>query len=267
MIHPKYVALAALLVAFPCAAQTPAELLQKGIYTQETAGDPDGAIQIYRQITATAPSQSAVAAQAQYRIAELLLQKGDLYGAALEFSTLAGKYSEHQALIAKMANRLRSVRIPAAGIVQDGRYRNKRTGLEFAVQAPWKTTYDGPSSDNGDMVGLTDGSSMDFGVWMIPEVSTPAEILVKLRSAPAEKARMTGWVIRPESIQSRMISGQQALSAVADYSDGARKMVAIYTWIYTPKTHVVFLAREVPAADLVAVQSRLDQLVATAVVP
>ena len=127
--------------------------------------------------------------------------------------------------------------------------------------------YDGPSSDNGDMVGLTDGSSVDFGFWMIPEVSTSTEILAKLRSAPAEKARMTGWVIRPESIQSRMISGQQALSAVADYSDGDRKMVAIYTWIYTPKTHVAFIAREVPASDLVAVQSRLDQLVATAVVP
>ena len=48
----------------------------------------------------------------------LLLQKGDLYGASLEFSTLASKYSEHQALIAKMANRLRNVRIPAAGIVK-----------------------------------------------------------------------------------------------------------------------------------------------------
>ena len=47
------IALAALLLALPCVAQTPAELLQKAIYTQETAGDTAGAIQIYRQITAS----------------------------------------------------------------------------------------------------------------------------------------------------------------------------------------------------------------------
>jgi hypothetical protein len=267
MIYPKRVALTALILASYCAAQTPAELLQKGIYTQETAGDADAALMIYRQITATAPSQSAVAAQAQFRIAEVLLQKGDLNGAALEFTTLATRYSEHQALIAKMANRLGGTHSQAAGIVRDGRYRNTRTGLEFLVPASWKTTYDGQSSDNGDMVGLSDGSSMDFGVWMIPEASTPAEISEKLRAAPAAKAKMTGFVFRPESIQLRTIAGQQALSAVADYVEEGKKFVAIYTWIYTPKTHVVFLARDVPASDLVAAQSRLDQLVATAVVP
>jgi hypothetical protein len=270
MIYPQRVALTALFLVLCCQAQTPAELLQKGIYTQETAGDPDGAIQIYRQITATAPSQSPVAAQAQFRIADALLQKGDLSGAALEFTTLATRYSEHQALIAKMAKRLGGFPSQGpglAGVVRDGRYRNTRTGLEFPVPASWKTTYDGPSSDSGDMVGLTDGSSVDFGVWMRPEASTPAEIPEKLRAAPPAKAKMTGFVIRPESIQPRTIAGQQALSAVADYVEDGKKFVAIYTWIFTPKTHVVFLARDVPVSDLVAVQSRLDQLVATAVVP
>src|SRR2546430_2216182 len=101
------VIIAAVLLAFECPAQAPAELLQKGIYLQETAGDLDGALQIYRQITEASPSgASAVAAQAQYRIAEALLEKGDLNGAATEFNKLAVRYSEHQALIAKMARRL-----------------------------------------------------------------------------------------------------------------------------------------------------------------
>ena len=43
------VIIAAVLLAFECPAQAPAELLQKGIYLQETAGDLDGALQIYRQ--------------------------------------------------------------------------------------------------------------------------------------------------------------------------------------------------------------------------
>jgi hypothetical protein len=171
MIYPKLLALGALLAALRCAAQTPAELLQKGIYTQETAGDPNGALQIYRQITAAAPLQSPVAAQAQFRIAELLLQKGDLKGAASEFSVLAGRYSEHQALIARMAGHLRGVQNQATGVVLDGRYRHERTGLEFPVPAAWKTTCNSPSSDGGDMVGLSDGSSVDFGVWMRPEAT------------------------------------------------------------------------------------------------
>jgi hypothetical protein len=271
MMYPKRVAFTALLVVFHCAAQTPAELLQKGIYTQETAGDPDGALQIYRQITASAPSQSPVAAQAQFRIAEVLLRKGDLNGAAVEFNILATRYSEHQALIAKMANRLGAVHNQVTGTVRDGRYRNNRTGLELALAAPWKTTYSGPSSDDGDMVSVSDGSSVDFGVWMRPEESSAAEIPEKLRASVPAKAKMNegtpGFAFRPESIQPRTIAGQQALSAIADYVEDGEKRAAIYTWIYTPKTHVLFLARDVPVSDVPGVQSRLDQLVSTAVVP
>lgn len=271
MTNTTRVALTALVLTFHCPAQTPAELLQKGIYTQETAGDPDGAIQIYRQITASAPSQSPAAAQAQFRIADVLLQKGDLSGAALEFSILATRYSEHQALIAKMASRLRGVHDQPNGVVRDGRYRNKRTGLEFPVAAPWKITYDGPSSDNGDGVGLSDGSSVDFAVWMRPEASTPAEITEKLRASPAAKVKMNagipGFTFRPDSIQTRTIGGQQALTAVADYGEDGKKLAEVYTWIYTPKTHVVFIACCVPVSDLAAVQSRFDQFVAAAMVP
>lgn len=275
MKYLRRVTLTAVLLVLPCAAQTPGELLQKGIYTQETAGDLDGAIQIYRQITASAPSQSPVAAQAQFRIAEVLLKKGDLNGAALEFSILATRYSEHTALIAKMANRLGGIsarmQSQPAGIVQNGRYRNKRTGLEFPVPASWKATYDGPSSDDGDMVGVSDGSSMEIGVWMKPEVSTPAQIPEKLRGCPAAKVKMNsgipGFAFRPESIQPRTIGGQQALSAVADFEFNGQKMAAIYTWIFTTKTHVVFIAQAVPVADVPAVQSRFDQFVATTVVP
>ena len=265
------IALAALLLALPCVAQTPAELLQKAIYAQETAGDTAGAIQIYRQITANAPLQSPVAAQAQYRIADLMLQKGDLSAAAMEFSILATRYSENQALIAKMVTRIREFRasMPTAGVVKDGRYRNTRTGLEVPLPAPWKTTYDGESSDGGEMLGVTDGK-VEFGIWMRPEASTAEQIPEKLRASVPAKVKMNegvpGFKFRPETIQNRTIAGCQALTAVADLGDG-NKRVTIYTWIYTPKTHVVVIAGGVPADDLVTVQARMDQFVSTVVVP
>ena len=51
--------------------------MQKAIYTQETTGDVDSAIQMYRRILAAAPPRQ-LAAQAQFRLAQALLQKGDL---------------------------------------------------------------------------------------------------------------------------------------------------------------------------------------------
>ena len=157
-----------------------------------------------------------------------------------------------------------------AGVVKDGRYRNTRTGLEVPLPAPWKTNYDGQSSDGGDMVGVTDGS-VEFGIWMKPEASTAAQIPEKLRASVPAKVKMNegvpGFKFRPETIQNRTIAGCQALTAVADHGDGNKKLVSIYTWIYTPKTHVVVIASDVPADDLATVQSRMDQFVSTVVVP
>jgi Family of unknown function (DUF6152)/Tetratricopeptide repeat len=93
----------AILATVPGFAQTAAELLQKGIYAQETEGKLDDAIQIYRQIVNSAPNPREIGAQAQYRLAQALLQKGDTNGAAQEFSRLARDYSEYSSVISQLA--------------------------------------------------------------------------------------------------------------------------------------------------------------------
>ena len=102
------VALGAALSALPLPAQSAGEQLQKGIYAQETAGDLDGAIRIYRQVIVSNPAQRVFAAQAQRHLAQALLQKGDLAGAAQEFNTLAATYPEFHDLIADMAGRMQA---------------------------------------------------------------------------------------------------------------------------------------------------------------
>jgi protein TonB len=89
-------------------AQTAAEQLQKGIYTQETAGDLDGAIAIYRQIVDSGSSPRDLAAQAQYRLAQSLLQKGDLSNAAQEFDKLARSYADYGKLVSSLASTART---------------------------------------------------------------------------------------------------------------------------------------------------------------
>lgn len=101
------------LAAIPTAAQTTAELLQKGIYAQETEGNLDNAILIYRQIVNSAPSQRDLAAQAQYRLAQALLQKGDLATASKEFERLARDYSDQSNLVSSLAAQLRTAAVGA----------------------------------------------------------------------------------------------------------------------------------------------------------
>jgi tetratricopeptide (TPR) repeat protein len=93
--------LAVIFMVLPAAGQSTADLLQKGIYTQETVGDLDGAIKIYRQIVNSASHSRTYAAQAQYRLAQCLLKKGDKAEAAKAFEKLVQDYSEEKELVAK----------------------------------------------------------------------------------------------------------------------------------------------------------------------
>jgi tetratricopeptide (TPR) repeat protein len=127
----------AILVAVPSFAQTAAELLQKGIYAQETEGKLDDAIQIYRQIVNSAPNPREIGAQAQYRLAQALLQKGDTNGAAQEFSRLARDYSEYSGVITQLARQQPPGRINV--IVEPrgdpgGRYTIVATDPPFATE-------------------------------------------------------------------------------------------------------------------------------------
>ena len=95
--------LAVALAAFPCAAQTASELLQKGIFAQETQGNLDNAIEMYRRAFNAAGTQRDVAAQAQYRLAQALLRKGDTGNAALEMDKLAREFPDQREVIARLA--------------------------------------------------------------------------------------------------------------------------------------------------------------------
>jgi hypothetical protein len=109
-------ALAMALLAVAQTQPTAAELLQKGIYAQDTAGDLDGAIKIYRQLVDSHPQQREIGAQAQYRLGMTLLAKGDTNAASQEIQRLGWDYPDYKDLMdaAKRASPLRVV-------LQDGK--------------------------------------------------------------------------------------------------------------------------------------------------
>ena len=88
-------------MAPPVPAASLSELLEKGIYSEETKGDLDAAMQCYQQIVAEAKGGQAVAAQAQYRLGVCYDKKKNYPEAAAAFEKLVKDYPDQKELVAR----------------------------------------------------------------------------------------------------------------------------------------------------------------------
>jgi hypothetical protein len=86
------------------AAASPSELLEQGIYSEETKGDVDGALKLYQQVVTEAKAGQAVAAQAQYRVGICHYKKKNYGQANAAFEKLLKDYPDQKDLIA-LANK------------------------------------------------------------------------------------------------------------------------------------------------------------------
>jgi hypothetical protein len=86
------------------AAASPSELLEQGIYSEETKGDVDAALKLYQQVVTEAKAGQAVAAQAQYRLGVCYYKKKNYAEANAAFQKLVRDYPDQKDLIA-LANK------------------------------------------------------------------------------------------------------------------------------------------------------------------
>src|SRR5438552_893368 len=86
--------------ALAATAVSPSELLEKGIYSEETKGDLDAAMKLYQQIVAEGKEGQAVAAQAQYRLGVCYYKKKNYTEATAAFEKLVKDYPEQKELLA-----------------------------------------------------------------------------------------------------------------------------------------------------------------------
>lgn len=121
--------LAALGTRAVAQAPTSSELLQKGIYLQETVGDLDGAIKIYRQVIQMAQESRAIAAQAEYRLGVCLQKKGRQAEAASTFQKLLRDYPEQTGVAAHARESLSP---------EDCTSFNPRTAAAMTVNGRWQ---------------------------------------------------------------------------------------------------------------------------------
>ncbi len=90
-----------MVLASTAIAQPASELLEKAIFAEQTVGDLDEAIGIYKQILDDAQANRALAARAQYRLASCYLKKGQDTEATEAFEKLIENYPDQEKLIAQ----------------------------------------------------------------------------------------------------------------------------------------------------------------------
>ncbi|MCM2373170.1 DUF3108 domain-containing protein [Aporhodopirellula aestuarii] len=88
-----------LLLSPTAHAQSPAELLEKGIYAEETVGDLAAAIRVYQQVVTAANESRTAAAQAQYRIGLCYEKQGNSAEAVKAFQAVVDDYPTETELV------------------------------------------------------------------------------------------------------------------------------------------------------------------------
>jgi carboxyl-terminal processing protease len=88
------------MAAWNAAAASPDELLEKGIYTEETRGDLKAASQIYQQIAEDPEAQRNLVAQAQLRLGFCELKLGNKPQAISALERLTQEFPDKDALLA-----------------------------------------------------------------------------------------------------------------------------------------------------------------------
>jgi hypothetical protein len=102
---------AAILLAAPAGARAQTEQqrlneamrMQRATFNENAAGNLDAAIEIYREVAGPGTADRALAAEAQYRLSQALLQKGDLAGSSEEFLRLSNNFPDQAERISRLA--------------------------------------------------------------------------------------------------------------------------------------------------------------------
>ena len=114
------------LVAGALAADpaSPSELLERAVYSEETKGDLDTAVQLYQQVVEQGKETQSLAAQAQYRLGVCYYKKKDYAKANEAFEKVLKDYPEQKEIVGAAQEYLsRAVPLQPAPWAQDEQMR------------------------------------------------------------------------------------------------------------------------------------------------
>ena len=119
--------LAIVLMTCPAsiAASSASDLLERAIFTEETAGNLDAAIELYQQVVSDTDAQRPLIAQALYRLGECYRKKGDNQRAAEAYRRILRHYGDQkqprslaEAQLEKVAPQAKTTRLNFGPVIE-----------------------------------------------------------------------------------------------------------------------------------------------------
>jgi len=137
----------------PAVAPSYEQLFEKAVFTEESLGDLDGAIELYLELLERSQEDRAFVAQAQYRLGLCYLKKGDQEQAVTTFQKLIENFPGEQQVVTQARARLSNLGYAAAR-------------PEMSMRKIWTNggaTLGAPTAD-GRFLTFTDWSTGDLAV-------------------------------------------------------------------------------------------------------
>jgi Tetratricopeptide repeat len=243
--------LAAAVFLTPLLAQSVTVQMQRAIYLEETTGDLDGAIQIYRQILAAGADARMFEAEAQFRLGACLLKKGDKRLAARAFQRLMQTHPEATNLVAQASTH----------------FLDSEVGYSFTVPLGWTVVSHRPSQGPGTCVNLQDPEYQGtVGICAKSEAVAAGGIDARMAQGKADFAQnfrsgYAEFAIRPGGPAKGTVAGQNTLTLIADYRvafQGQGETVWT-TWVQTVATRSSVVVR-VPSQKFDDFRSRFTPI-------
>ena len=162
-------------------AASPAEMLEKGIYSEETKGDLNAAMTVYKQIVAEAKAGEDSAAQAQYHLGVCYYKKKDYTAASAAFEKLLKDFPAQKELAKAAREYLAGTMIFLPAPWADGEEMRLDLKLASGFKAGTAVYSVDAAETNGQKLWRF-GSHLYVGVQQLSHVEVDADTLKPLHS-------------------------------------------------------------------------------------
>lgn len=199
---------------------------------------------------------------------------------------IVGTFTQHGVgvplVLARVAAELTPTAAGPGGVVENGRYHDTLTAVEFDVPSTWAILRTDPEPGNpGGVRVFTDRSGKATVVTVnMAKVDLDPEGVSKAleRVIPhqiAMRAGQTGqgplhtirdYKIREGSLDKTYVGGHPAIRAIGDFELGDKMFSEALAWIITEHTRTYFMVRGA-AEDLPSIEASLNQVLESAKIP
>ncbi len=168
------------------------------------------------------------------------------------------------------------------GVIENGRYHDTLSGVEFDLPSGWFIQRTDPDRTNPGGVrifGDPSGRAMVLTAWMWKTETDPDNIPKLLSGVVAYKiAQRAGqtppgshlvvpnYKIRDGSVEQTFIGGHPAVRATGEWEQNGKSFAEYLTWIYTEHTRTLFVLRAT-AENLPSLEGTREEILQSAKIP